>query len=142
MPDPGQADNAVEPEANVAEATNVAAPADNAAANASEAVAEEPAGPPPAWTVQPGGKIGFSVGNGSETVSGSFGKWTAAIVMDPDHPDSADIKVTIDMASASVMPVAPLPRVNAWEIVLTRVMPAALDQFNAKYCCPSNALAG
>lgn len=97
-----EADNAVEPEANVAEATNVAAPADNAAANAGEAVAEEPAGPPPAWTVQPGGRIGFSVSNDGDTISGSFAKWTAAIVMDPDHPDSADIKVTIDMASASV----------------------------------------
>lgn len=83
--------------ANVAEATP-----ENTAVNAIEEPVEEAAGPPPAWMVQPGGRIGFSVGNGSETVSGSFGKWTAAIVMDPDHPDSADIKVTIDMASASV----------------------------------------
>ncbi|WP_298400149.1 YceI family protein [Sphingobium sp.] len=90
--------------ANVAEAEamNAAAPADNAAQNATQAAAEEPVGPPPAWTVQPGGRIGFSVGNDGETISGSFSKWTAAIVMDPDHPDSADIKVTIDMASASV----------------------------------------
>ncbi|MFC3442617.1 YceI family protein [Sphingobium rhizovicinum] len=89
-----------------AEAVNAAAPADNAVANAAQnttqAAVEEPAGPPPAWTVQPGGRIGFSVGNDGETISGSFAKWTAAIVMDPDHPDSADIKVTIDMASASV----------------------------------------
>jgi polyisoprenoid-binding protein YceI len=77
-------------------------PADNAAANASEAAKEEPAGPPPAWTVQPGGRIGFSVGNDGETISGSFSKWTAKIVMDPDHPESADMAVTIDMASASV----------------------------------------
>jgi cytochrome b561/polyisoprenoid-binding protein YceI len=85
-----------------AESVNVAAPADNAAANDTQPAAEEPAGPPPAWTVQPGGRIGFSVGNDGETISGNFAKWTAAIVMDPDHPDSADIKVTIDMASASV----------------------------------------
>jgi cytochrome b561/polyisoprenoid-binding protein YceI len=77
-------------------------PADNAAANASEAAADEPAGPPPAWTVQPGGRIGFSVGNDGETISGSFSKWTAKIVMDPDHPQSADIAVTIDVGSASV----------------------------------------
>lgn len=96
-----EADNAVEEEGNVAQAANVAAPVDNAA-NISEAAVEEPAGPPPAWTVQPGGRIGFSVGNDGDTISGSFSKWTAAIVMDPDHPDSADIKVTIDMASASV----------------------------------------
>lgn len=89
-----------------AEAVNAAAPADNAvvnaAANATQAAVEAPVGPPPAWTVQPGGRIGFSVGNDGETIKGSFAKWTAAIIMDPDHPDSADIKVTIDMASASV----------------------------------------
>ncbi|RJG52732.1 polyisoprenoid-binding protein [Sphingobium terrigena] len=88
---------------NIAEPANVveAAP-DNAAANITEAAPEESVGPPPAWTVQPGGTIGFSVGNDGQTISGSFAKWTAAIVMDPDHPETADIKVTIDMASASV----------------------------------------
>ena len=85
-----------------AQAANATLPADNAIANAAQAEDEEPAGPPPAWTVQPGGRIGFSVGNDSETISGSFAKWTAQIVMDPVHPDSADIRVTIDMASASV----------------------------------------
>ncbi len=94
-------DEAAEP-ANVAEAVNAAASADTVAANASEAAVDEPVGPPPTWTVQPGGRIGFSVGNDGETISGSFSKWTAQIVIDPDHPDSADIKVTIDMASASV----------------------------------------
>lgn len=86
-----------------AEPANIAA-ADNAAGNAAEPTAakEEPAGPPPAWTVQPGGRIGFSVGNDGETISGSFSKWNAAILMDPDHPEGADIKVTIDVASASV----------------------------------------
>ncbi len=86
--------------ANVAEPANSAdAQTMNAAAPAKE---EEPVGPPPAWTVQPGGRIGFSVRNDSDLISGSFSKWTAAIVMDPDHPQSADIKVTIDMGSASV----------------------------------------
>ena len=101
----GNEAEAVEDEAPV----NAAAPSPaDAAANASEAVnaseaaPETPVGPPPAWTVQPGGRIGFSVGNGDETISGSFSKWTAKIVMDPDHPESADIAVTIDMASASV----------------------------------------
>lgn len=86
------------PVANVAEVENVAAPAENAIA----AMVEEPVGPPPTWTVQPGGSIGFAVGNDGETIRGSFGKWTAAIAMDPDHPEIADIRVTIDMASASV----------------------------------------
>ncbi|WP_176597651.1 MULTISPECIES: YceI family protein [Sphingobium] len=87
--------NVAEPIANAA---NAAAPAE--AANAS--AAEEPLAPPPSWAVQPGGTIGFSVGNGGETISGRFSKWTAKIVMDPDHPDSADIRVEIDLASASV----------------------------------------
>lgn len=84
---PANAADAAQPEA-----TNAVAPAKE----------DEPAGPPPAWIVQPGGKIGFSVRNDSDLISGSFSKWTAAIAMDPDHPESADIKVMIDMASASV----------------------------------------
>ncbi|WP_150290589.1 cytochrome b/b6 domain-containing protein [Sphingobium estronivorans] len=77
---------------------NAAAPtgADNAVAE------EEPVGPPPVWAVQPGGSIGFSVGNGGETISGGFAQWTTKIAMDPDRPDSADIRVEIDLASASV----------------------------------------
>lgn len=95
-----------EPEAQPAPAVNAAeaTPPDNAAIadNSAATQPEEPVGPPPTWTVQPGGRIGFAVGNDGETISGSFGKWTASIVMDPDHPDSADIRVSIDMASASV----------------------------------------
>lgn len=80
-------------------ATNVAAPAE-----ADNAVAQEqsPALPPPAWKVQPGGSLRFSLGNDGQTINGSFGKWTAEIVMDPEHPESADIRVDIDLASASV----------------------------------------
>lgn len=92
----------VDAPANAIEAANMAQPAEADNVAAATAAVEEPAGPPPAWTVQPGGRIGFSVRNDGELVSGSFGKWTAAIVMDPDRPASADIKVTIDMASASV----------------------------------------
>lgn len=81
--------------------------ADNAGNEAAPAVAENvavaaPIAPPPSWTVRPGGTISFSVGNGDETISGSFSKWTARIVMDPDHPESADLRVEIDLASASV----------------------------------------
>lgn len=64
--------------------------------------AATPIGPPPVWTVQPGGKIKFSVGNGGETISGGFSRWTAKIAMDPDHPETADIRVEIDVASAGV----------------------------------------
>lgn len=93
---------------NVAELDDVAAPANVADAPANEtaansaAPADTPAGPPPAWAVQPGGRIGFSVGNDGETISGAFSKWTAKIVMDPDHPEGADIQVSIDVGSASV----------------------------------------
>ncbi|HKY80310.1 MAG TPA: YceI family protein, partial [Sphingobium sp.] len=88
--------------ADVAAAANVSAPAvaENAAAMAEEEA--EPPAPPPAWTVQPGGHIRFSVDNGGETISGGFSKWTARIRIDPDHPDTADIRVEIDLASASV----------------------------------------
>lgn len=92
---------------NGAQAINAAAaapeaPAANAADNGSEAADEDVAGAPAAWSVQPGGTIHFSVGNDGETISGNFSKWTARIVMDPDRPETADIQVTIDMASASV----------------------------------------
>lgn len=87
---------------NVVQAVENAANAATPAPADIAAVAEEPVGPPPAWAVQPGGTIGFSVGNGGETISGGFAKWTAKIAMDPDHPESADIRVEIDLASASV----------------------------------------
>lgn len=101
-PVPVPADESEPADVAASQAVNAAAPADNALANAAQAVETEAVGPPPAWTVQPGGRIGFSVGNDGEAISGSFAKWTATIVMDPDHPNSADIKVRIDMASASV----------------------------------------
>ena len=94
---------AVEQEAptDMALATNSAAPAP--AENATAAEEESaPLPPPPGWTVQPGGRIGFSVDNGGEAISGQFAKWNATIVMDPDHPDSADLRVEIDLTSASV----------------------------------------
>ncbi|CAN5328971.1 YceI family protein [soil metagenome] len=73
-----------------------------AAENAVEAKVENPIGPPPLWTVQPGGKLGFSVVNSGDTIKGGFSRWTAAIAMDPDHPETADLAVEIDLASASV----------------------------------------
>jgi len=101
---PVPAKNAIEPDNAVvvqeqAPATeNATASADNVA----EAKEETPVGPPPIWAVQPGGKIGFSVPNYSGTISGGFSRWTADIVMDPDHPETAAIAVDIDLASVSV----------------------------------------
>ena len=77
---------------------NAAAPASNAIAN----VAEAPAGPPPSWTVQPGGRLGFTIANGEETIRGSFGKWTGKIVLDPDHTETASLAIDIDLKSASL----------------------------------------
>jgi cytochrome b561/polyisoprenoid-binding protein YceI len=95
-----------------ADAANAAVPAsqaatgaaaDNAAiANESAATEEKDAGPALAWAVQSGGRIGFSVGNGAETIDGGFSRWTAKIVMDPERPETADIRVEVDLASASV----------------------------------------
>lgn len=82
--------------------TKVANDADNAAAVENSTEAAAPAGPPPVWTVQPGGNIKFLVGNSGETISGGFSRWTAKISMDPDHPETADIRVEIDVTSASV----------------------------------------
>jgi cytochrome b561/polyisoprenoid-binding protein YceI len=98
------ADNAAEPIENASDEAPVANASDNTVAavvdNASEAMA--PVGPPPIWSVKPGGTLGFSVANGGDTISGSFSRWTASIVMDPDHPETAEIAVDIDLASASL----------------------------------------
>ena len=73
---------------------------------ANEDVAEpevvEPAGPPPDWEIQPGGSLRFSVDNAGNMLSGSFANWRGDIVMDPDAPQSAEITITVDLASASL----------------------------------------
>lgn len=92
--------------AAVAAATEAAAtPTEEATAEATETpVAEEtPAGPPPSWTIRPGGRLSFSVGNGAEGLRGSFSDWTGAIKFDPEHPDNApDIRISVKLASASM----------------------------------------
>lgn len=84
-----------------------AAAAELAAAEAlaleQEAAAEEaPAGPPPRWTIQQGGRLGFSVDNGDGGIRGSFSSWTGNITFDPDRPESADMRIEIDLTSVSV----------------------------------------
>lgn len=87
---------------NTTIANAVVPPADNAAAAVENSTPPvEEAGPPPVWTVKPGGSIGFSVGNSGENIGGGFSRWTAKITMDPDRPETADIRVDIDMSSAS-----------------------------------------
>ncbi|BBC71800.1 polyisoprenoid-binding protein [Altererythrobacter sp. B11] len=72
-----------------------------AAAEPSDA-ATAPAGPPPVWTIASGGRLGFSVSNGGEAITGSFARWGGKIAFDPENPEKADIRIDIDLSSASV----------------------------------------
>jgi cytochrome b561/polyisoprenoid-binding protein YceI len=82
------------------EAPNAVASPDNAASTAAPAGAV-PA-PPPSWTVAPGGTLAFSVTNGADKIGGRFAKWRGDIMFDPDKPESAAIRLTVDLRSASV----------------------------------------
>jgi cytochrome b561/polyisoprenoid-binding protein YceI len=62
----------------------------------------EAAGPPPEWTIAGGKRLAFSVANGGSRVEGRFADWSGAVTMDPDHPATADIRIGIALASASV----------------------------------------
>lgn len=46
--------------------------------------------------------MGFSVGNGDSAIRGSFSDWSGAIKFDPDHPETADIRIDVKLASASL----------------------------------------
>jgi cytochrome b561/polyisoprenoid-binding protein YceI len=61
-----------------------------------------PADPPPTWTIQPGGRLSFSVGSGSDTLYGNFAEWGGSIRFDPEHPEGAEIRIDVDLTSASV----------------------------------------
>ena len=77
--------------------------ADEDATEAEEAAAEpETAGPPPAWAIQPGGSLRFSVSNSGTAINGSFGSWSGDIAMNPDAPESAAITIRVNLASASL----------------------------------------
>ena len=85
------------------EATPAATPTPEAEdTTAAEVEEEEAAGPPPVWTIQPGGRLGFTVTSGSDSYRGSFSDWSGQIRFDPDNPESADIRITVDLASATV----------------------------------------
>jgi cytochrome b561/polyisoprenoid-binding protein YceI len=71
-------------------------------AEVTEAAEDETAGPPPVWVIQPGGQLGFTVTSGSDTYHGSFSDWNGAIRFDPENSDTADIRITIRLASASL----------------------------------------
>jgi len=82
--------------------------ADDLAAEEEEAAAElgvepdETAGPPPAWTIRPGGSLRFAADNAGTTLNGTFRRWSGSIAMDPENPAGANIRIEIDLASASL----------------------------------------
>lgn len=78
----------------------LAAPEPTETATPTDAATE--AGPPPVWTIQRGGKLGFTVANGDSSYSGSFSDWSGAIKFDPEHPESADIRIVVSLASAAL----------------------------------------
>ena len=59
-------------------------------------------GPPPAWTIQPGGRLEFTATYGSDSYKGSFADWSGNIVMDPEKPETATIKIDVDMSSVTM----------------------------------------
>jgi cytochrome b561/polyisoprenoid-binding protein YceI len=67
-----------------------------------EEAAAADAGPPPAWSIQPGGSLRFAADNGGSAISGSFRRWSGSITMNPDDPAGSRIAIEIDLASASL----------------------------------------
>lgn len=69
-----------------------------------DAVAQETAaaGPPPSWTIQPGGSLRFVADNGGTALNGSFRRWSGTIAMNPDDPAGSRIAIEIDLASATL----------------------------------------
>ncbi len=76
--------------------------AQEAAAEAAPVEAQPAAGPPPSWTIQPGGSLRFSVASGDMQLNGSFGSWGGSIAMDPDNPATAQISIDIQLGSATL----------------------------------------
>jgi polyisoprenoid-binding protein YceI len=64
--------------------------------------AEAAASTAPAWTIQPGGTLGFAVANAADTITGNFGKWGGTINFDPDSPAGAAIHIDVDLTSAKI----------------------------------------
>lgn len=69
---------------------------------ATEAAEADEPGPPPVWTIQPGGRLGFTVTSGSDSYNGSFSDWSGTIRFDPGNPETADIRIDVSLASATV----------------------------------------
>ena len=94
-PEPAQpVENSIAPvPATEAEATNAEEP---------EEASPEEAPPPPRWTILPGGRLEFTASYGADSYKGAFERWSGQIVMDPEEPETADIRIEIDMLSAKM----------------------------------------
>lgn len=78
------------PEASESEA--VAAPSEVASEVAESAKAVP-------WKLDKGGRLGFTADYNGEAIKGSFGRWDARIVFDPEDLAGSSIRATIDLAS-------------------------------------------
>jgi cytochrome b561/polyisoprenoid-binding protein YceI len=97
-PEHHEGNAAAAPVVAAAEPTDIATPTDTPTPT-DEAT---DAGPPPTWAIQPGGRLGFSVGSGDDAYRGSFSDWSGTIKFDPEHPETADIRIQVKLASASL----------------------------------------
>jgi cytochrome b561/polyisoprenoid-binding protein YceI len=95
-------DSAPSTDASASAAVEDTAAEETPAAEESTAAEEEAAGPPPTWSIQPGGNLRFTADNGGTAISGTFRRWSGDITMDPENPESAEISIQIDLASAAI----------------------------------------
>jgi len=51
------------------------------------------------WKLEKGGRLGFTAEYSGEVIRGSFSRWDAAIVFDPEDLSGSSIRATIDLAS-------------------------------------------
>ena len=51
------------------------------------------------WTVEKGSRLGFTADYTGEAIRGTFTRWDAAIVFDPEDLPGSSIKVTVDLTS-------------------------------------------
>lgn len=78
----------------------VSEPAAEETAAPSEAAADQAAGPV-RWSVQPGGRLGFTASMNGDAIEGRFEKWSADIVFDPQALADSTITVRVPLLSAN-----------------------------------------
>lgn len=67
-----------------------------------EEISNETDHPAPSWAIFPGGSLEFTAAYGADSYQGGFSRWSGEIIMDPDRPESASIRIDIDMSSATM----------------------------------------